>query len=397
MREPVRVLFLHPSNELYGADTSLLYLLRGLDRSRFNPLVLLANDMEYSGLLSAELEKSNILVHSFPIAVARRKYLSPTAFPGFLGRVRTSARAVSEIIRREQVDIVHTNTLAPWTGALAATRTKRPHVWHIHETLESPKSLVALMRRFVPSHSQRVVGVSQAALDNILVTPEARAKGVVIYNGKDPDIWMNATGRDRVRAEMGLTPEDIVVGMVARISHMKAQDLCVQVVSRLMPYFPRLHCFIAGGPVPGQTDAINTLHRLIAESPDPTRFHLLGERRDAPDLMTAMDILAAPSRYGEGASLTIIQAMFASKPVVATDVGGNRELVSSNETGYVVPNKDIEALTNALGRLVESAQRRDAMGAAGQQRALRYFTLDRIVPAFNDLLWEVYKGVPAGV
>jgi len=113
--------------------------------------------------------------------------------------------------------------------------------------------------------------------------------------------------------------------------------------------------------------------------------------------MMAMDILAAPSRYGEGASLTIIQAMFASKPVVATDVGGNRELVTHNETGYIVPSNDIEKLTDSLGRFVKSAQRRDAMGAAGQQRALRYFTLDRIVPAFNELLWEVYKGVPADV
>jgi glycosyltransferase involved in cell wall biosynthesis len=295
------------------------------------------------------------------------------------------------------VDIVHTNTLAPWTGALAAMRTKRPHVWHIRESLESPKQLVTLMRRFVPSHSQRVVGVSHAVLENILVTPEARAKGVVIYNGKEPGTWMNASGRERVRSELGLTPDDIVVGMVARISHMKAPDLCMQAVSRLMPYFPRLHCFIAGGPVPGQTDAINTLHRLIAESPDPARFHLLGERRDAPDLMMAMDILAAPSRYGEGASLTIIQAMFASKPVVATDVGGNRELVNHNETGYIVPSNDIEKLTNSLGTFVESAQRRRVMGAAGQQRALRYFTLDRTVSEFNQLLWEVYKGVPAGV
>src|SRR5262249_13600521 len=131
MRAPARVLFLHPSNELYGADTSLLYLLRGLDRSRFTPLVLLANDMDSKGLLSAELEKAHIEVHSFPIAVARRKYLSPAGLPGFLGRVRNSVRQVSEIIEREHIDLVHTNTLAPWTGALAAKKTRRPHVWHI--------------------------------------------------------------------------------------------------------------------------------------------------------------------------------------------------------------------------------------------------------------------------
>lgn len=392
MTEPARVLFLHPSNELYGADTSLLYLLRGLDRSRFNPLVLLANDLEYSGLLSAELQKANIAVFPFPIAVARRKYLSPAGFPGFLGRVRTSVRSVSEIIKRERVDVVHTNTLAPWTGALAAKRTGRPHIWHIRESLESPKQLVTLMSRFVPSHSVRVVGVSQAVLGNILVTDEARAKGVVIYNGKEPSTWMYATGRDRIRHELGIDPDAVLVGMVARISKMKAPDLCVQAISSLMPRYPRLHCFIAGGPVPGQTTVLEELRQLISQSPAPERFHLLGERRDAPDLMAAMDICVGPSRYGEGASLTIIQAMFAGKPVVATDVGGNCELVSHRDTGYIVPAEDVESLTQALDALVADSRLRMSMGQAGQQRAQRYFTLDRTVRQFNDLLWEVYVG-----
>lgn len=395
LMRPARVLFLHPSNELYGADTSLLYLLRGLDRSRFQPFVILANDLEYSGLLSKELAQAGIKVASLPIAVARRKYLSPTGLPSFLGRVRSSVRLVSQIIEQEQIDVVHTNTLAVWTGALAAKRSARPHVWHIRESLESPKQLVNLMQRFVPSHSVKVVGVSQAVLENILVTPKAREKGVVIYNGKEPATWMQASGRERVRAELGIGPQEVAVGMVARISKMKAPDLCVQAVARLQTYYPHLHCFIAGGPVPGQTDAIDELHQLIAASPAPHRFHLLGERRDAPDLMAAMDILAAPSRYGEGASLTIIQAMFAAKPVVATDVGGNRELVAAGETGFVIASDDVEALAHEIGRLVEQPQLRTAMGLAGQQRALRRFTIDRTIAEFNTLLWQVYTEAKA--
>ena len=398
LKRPARVLFLHPSNELYGADTSLLYLLRGLDRSRFDPYVIRANDLDYSGLLSKELTKSQIKVASLPIAVARRKYLSPTGLPGFLGRVRSSVRLVSQIIAQEEIDLVHTNTLAVWTGALAAKRTGRPHIWHIHETLHSPRQLVTLMQQFVPSHSVRVIGVCRSSLQNILVSAKARAKGVVIYNGKEPETWMGAEasgGRERVRRELGIGPDEVAVGMVARISTMKAPDLCVQAVARLQPHFPHLHCFIAGGPVPGQTEALEEVERLVARAPDPARIHLLGERRDAPDLMAAMDILAAPSRYGEGASLTIIQGMFAAKPVVASDAGGNRELVEAGRTGYLIPPEDVEALAEGLGHLARDAGLRRQMGGAGQQRALQRFTLDRAVSQFNALLWSVHVDASA--
>jgi glycosyltransferase involved in cell wall biosynthesis len=387
---PARILFLHPSNELYGADTSLLYLLRGLDRKRFLPSVVVANDLNYEGLLSRELAASGIECRSLPIAVARRKYLTPLGVPGFLMRLRSSTRLISQIIEDEQFDMVHTNTLAVWTGALAARRTGRPHIWHIREQLERPRQLVTLMRTFVPAYSTRVVGVSQAALENILVTPRARAKGIVIYNGVDPHTWMEATGRERIRAELGCAPDDVLIGMVSRISYLKATDICVEAVSRLLATNPHVRCFIAGGPVPGQTEMLERVQRLVAASPAPERFHLLGVRRDAPDLMAAMDILAAPSREGEGASLTILQAMFAGKPVVATDVGGNKELVVDGETGLIIPPGQVEPLVQALGNLVNNEVRRQAMGRAGRQRALVRFTVERTIREFNELLWDVY-------
>jgi len=396
MHQPAHVLFLHPSDELYGADTSLLYLLRGLDRARFQPFVILANDLAYSGLLSKELAAAGIPVMSLPIAVARRTYLSPTGLAAFLRRVRGSVRIVSEIIERESIDNVHTNTLAVWTGALAAKRAGRPHVWHIRESLQRPKQLVMLMRRFVPSHSARVVGVSQAVLDDILVTPEARAKGTVIYNGEEPQPFMHAAGREAIRQELGIGPDDVVAGMIARVSKMKAPDLSVRAASRLMNVYPKLHVFIAGGPVPGQTQPLHELRQLVAESPAPQRFHLLGERRDAPDLMAALDILAAPSRYGEGASRTILQGMFAAKPVIATDVGGNKELVQQNQTGFIIPSENVDALAQRIDILLRNEELRATMGRAGQEYALAHFTIDRTISAFNDLLWSVYADRGAG-
>lgn len=391
-RLPIRVLFLHPSNELYGSDLVLLNLLRGLDRTYFQPLVALADDLPYEGLLAKELAASGIECRSLPLAVARRKYFTPTGLVGFLRRLRASTRLIQRIVRDERIDLIHTNTLAVWTGGMAARRASLPHIWHVHEQIERPPQLRDYMRRFVPSHATRIVSVSRAALDHLLVSPEARAKGSVLYNGLVPSEWMGTDGRERIRAELGCGRDDVLVGMVARISSFKAPDLFVEAASRLLATHPHLRCFIAGGPVPGQKEMLERIQRLIAASPDPTRIRLLGFRRDTPALMSGMDVLVQPSRDPEACSMTILQAMFAGKPVVATDVGGNKELVGHGRTGWLVPREDVDALAGALGRVVEDTGMRAVFGRAGQQEALARFTLDQQVRAFNRLLWDVHTG-----
>jgi glycosyltransferase involved in cell wall biosynthesis len=394
---PARVLFLHPSDELYGSDLVLLNLLRGLDRSRFAPLVVLANDLPYQGALSRELEASGIEVLHLPIAVARRKYLSPTGMLGFRRALRRSTCMIADLIASERIDLVHTNTLAVWTGALAAQYAHRAHIWHVQEQIEHPALLRRYLARFVPAHSARVVGVSQAALDRVLLTPQAKAKGMVIYNAVVPEPWMQATGRERVRAELGCAPEDVLFGMVARISWLKGTDLCVQAMACLLARNPHAHCFIAGGPVQGQTEVLEQVQRLIAASPAPERFHVLGLRHDVPDLMAGMDMLMAPSRGGEGSSLTVIQAMFSGKPVIATDVGGNRELIVDGTTGTLVPSEDVARLADRMAALAADAAGRTAMGQAARERALAHFTVARQVARFNHLLEETHHSDQAVV
>ncbi|MGH2516214.1 MAG: glycosyltransferase, partial [Ktedonobacterales bacterium] len=156
-----RVLFVHPSDELYGADVVLLNLLRGLDRDRFRPLVVVANDLPYEGLLSRELAASGIECRKLPVAVARRAYLSPRGLPGFAVRLRRSVALLARIVAEEGVDLVVSNTLAVWPGALAARQTGRPHLWYVHELIERPRPLAVLLRRFVPAYSDRIICVSQ--------------------------------------------------------------------------------------------------------------------------------------------------------------------------------------------------------------------------------------------
>lgn len=390
VRRPARVLFLHPSNELYGSDLVLLNLVRGLDRHKFAPLVVLANDLAYEGLLGKELEASGITYRSLPLAVMRRKYFSPKGIPAFWKRLRDSTQMIVDLIAREHIDIVHTNTLAVWSGATAAQRAHRPHLWHVHELIERPPQLNSFMRRFVPSHAHRIISVSQAGLDHLLSPEVAQAKGLVLYNGLKGDEWMPSAGRERIRQEVGCGPQDILMGMMARISSFKAPDVFVQAVALLLAQRPNVRCFIAGGPVPGQTEMLERVQHLIAASPAPERIRLLGYRRDTPDLLAGLDVLVQPSRDPEACSMTILQAMFAGKPVVATDVGGNKELIVHGETGLLVPKEQPAALARALDELLSDPARRQAMGAAGQRRALAHFTLEDQVQRFNHMLWDAY-------
>jgi glycosyltransferase involved in cell wall biosynthesis len=136
---------------------------------------------------------------------------------------------------------------------------------------------------------------------------------------------------------------------------------------------------------------------LIAASPAPERFHVLGLRRDVPDLMAGMDVLLAPSRGGEGASMTIIQAMFSGKPVIATNVGGNRELVVDGTTGALAPSEDVDRLADQMAALAGDPARRGAMGQAARERALARYTLARQVARFNQVLEETCLAYQAGV
>ena len=111
---------------------------------------------------------------------------------------------------------------------------------------------------------------------------------------------------------------------------------------------------------------------------------LPGERADVPDVMRGLDCFVLPS-LAEGISNTILEAMASSLPVLATDVGGNAELVLAGETGQLVPAGDVEALAAGLAAMVADSAGAAAMGRAGRTRVERHFSLPAMVSAYQAL------------
>ena len=160
---------------------------------------------------------------------------------------------------------------------------------------------------------------------------------------------------------------------------MKDQISLVEATAALLRRHPSVRLQIVGdGPEMSrlqQAVAAQGLHRVV---------RLSGERADIPRSLATLDVFALPS-LGEGMSNTLLEAMAAGLPVVATRVGGNPELVSDGTSGLLVPPRDKDALVEALSVYVESRELRRRHGAEGRQRILREFTVERMAAGYAGL------------
>ena len=225
--KPVNVLYLDASRGLYGASRMLLTLLRGLDREKFNPRVILANDIaNEEALFPPELQKLQIPYREKALCVLRRtKYLTPR---GVVWLTRTLTASVSELvrlIRDRNIGLIHTNTSTVLSGALAAALTRTPHVWSVHEVLRWEGMVLSPL---LHSLSTRVTAISEAVAASLWQQfPPIKTKIVVIPNGIDAgritDLPPGAA--KNLRQELGISPDEPVVSMVGRIGSWKGEYL----------------------------------------------------------------------------------------------------------------------------------------------------------------------------
>lgn len=180
---------------------------------------------------------------------------------------------------------------------------------------------------------------------------------------------------------------DLVITTVGNIRRVKGHDLFIRAAAAILTAFPNTSFSIAGDVL--DPDYFAELQALVRDLNLTDRFHFAGGVANLRDHLAAADIFVLPSR-SEGFSNAIVEAMAASLPVVATDVGGNAEAVENGVTGFIVPPEDPGALTSAISRLLSDPALAASMGSAGRQRALDLFTteamMQRITTTYVRLL-----------
>ncbi len=387
------VLYVHPSNELYGADRSLLRLVQNLDRTEFSPVVAIANDVPYEeGLLTAQLAALDVPYVELKLGVLRRRYLSVVGLLVFAYQTVTAAWWLARYCRHHNIALVHTNSLAVLSGGLAAWLTRTPHVWHVREIITAGwlNWFLALALRLFATRVVAVSGPVQRHL--VAAQPRLARKTMVIHNGIDVARFMDAATAvtQAIRDEWQIPADALVVGMVGRISAWKGQEFLLQAAYPLLRQRDDVILVFVGGDVPGETAHQDTLTRLIQTYGVADKVRLVGFRADIPPVLAALDVFVLPSTRPDPFPTVVLEAMAAGKPVIATAHGGSVEQVQPGETGLLVSPVDATEMTQALEQLLNPASPRRNMGLAGRQRALAHFVTSRyvadVVRVYRELL-----------
>jgi glycosyltransferase involved in cell wall biosynthesis len=395
-KPPRAVLYLHSSDDLYGADVILLQLVTGLDRARFRPIVILPDDMRHVGLLSRELEAAGIEYHHLPIAILRRRYMSAFGLAGLLGRMVRGTLAVRRLARANDVTLLHGFTLAVIAAPVAAVALRLPLLMHAHEILLRPRWLRKVLHGLAARTAQTVLCVSEAVRSNILEDePEAEGKVVVIRNGIAAAA-APASGPE-TRAELGVPEEKPLVGMIGRVSAWKGQEVFVRAASRLQAEGVACHFVAIGGVFDGETRHLDQLHRVIAETGAGDVVTVVGFRKNAREYLAAFDVFVLPSTLPEPFGTVILEAMAAGVPVIATAHGGPLEMVVEGETGVLVAPGDPAALADAVAALLSDPERARRMGEAGRERFGRLFSLRRYLKEVQELYSTIEANSQTGV
>jgi glycosyltransferase involved in cell wall biosynthesis len=297
--------------------------------------------------------------------------------PGFRPAL---GRAIARIAANDEIDLIHTHHYSPFVyGALArlwAPRVALVFTEHGRLSDAPPSSKRRLANQLLSRVPHRVFAVSEDVKTHLVGEGFHPRSVGVIYNGVEAGLAAQPADRLRIRRQLG-----IVVGTVARLDPVKDLGTCISAIATMTT---RARLVVIGdGP-----ERIS-LEALAAERRIRDRVLFLGHRDDAREVLAGCDVYVNSS-ISEGVSLTILEAMAAGLPVVATRVGGTPEVVTT-EAGVLVPSRDPAAMANALERLSADPARGRALGMAGRKRLEERFTIDRMVSEYS----EVYRSLAA--
>ncbi|MEO0485609.1 MAG: glycosyltransferase family 4 protein [Pseudomonadota bacterium] len=213
----------------------------------------------------------------------------------------------------------------------------------------------------------------------------------VVLHGVDTDEFAPAADRAALRVKLGLDPDALIVGCFGRIRDQKGTDLFAEAMIRLLPDHPGAQGIIMGGITPQHQAFVDAIKAKIAAAGLGERLRILPEDKGfsiAP-WFQASDIYVAPQRW-EGFGLTPLEAMSCGVPVVATRVGAFEDLVAPGETGFLVDREDVDAITEATGKLMADAALRQRMADASRHKVVTQHKLvheaEAITAIYRELL-----------
>lgn len=365
-----RVLVVHSSADLYGADRSLLDFVR-LRPPDLDLTIVLPED----GPLIAELRATGVDVLVGEVCKIQRRMLSLGGLLHTVSAAIRSVRFLRGLHRQRNFELVYSNSVAILGGALAARSLHLPHVWHVREILSQSAALTWTFQNIVRALSARAICNSAQTMAWIRGSSPSKAEHfAVIWNGYDAPAMDN--DRVAVRKTLGASKDEVLFVLVGRVNAWKGQRQLVDSFRDLVQRADvRARLALVGSAFAGQEHFERELRSAIAASGCADRIGWFPFRPDIEAVWAAADVAVVPSIEPEPFGRVAVEAMAFGKPVIAAAHGGLIEIVEHEVTGLLFKPCDRAALSGAMDRLARQPELRERFGRAGMQRQQALFSV----------------------
>jgi glycosyltransferase involved in cell wall biosynthesis len=391
-----KILFVSNDSGTPGAQMSLYHLLKNLDRDKYEAIVTMHRDGPF-------MEKIRSL--GWPVVKLHRIRLTKSERPPLRGLgermtwwlwKKTRGEKVIRLIERENIDMVHTMSMVCFEGAYAARKTKRPHIWHIHEILPGNRRLFGVFGtrktlKMITRYADKVVCVSDAAKRQFVGWQRQPEKYITIYDGVDTRLFNPKAipVKDPVLREEYNIPEDMpIVGYAAKVAKQKGLSDLIDACVLLRQERVNFHLVVFGEIA--DVKFFYQLGNIIQQAGLEDRIHFLGKYpyENMPGILKQVDIFVS-SAHHDPFSHSLIEAMAVGIPVVGTNSGGTPEIIGSNKTGLLAKTGIPGNLAQNIKTLIQDSKKRKQFSKAALEKVESQFAVEQFVESVQQVYDEI--------
>lgn len=366
----MKILFIHPSTELYGADKILLYILKILNKEEHNITVLVPK----TGVLLDYIKQISL---NIKIVVDERMPIahSKLGIKGYFS-IPKKIHEIEKLFKKESFDCVYCNTLA--VVLLLYTKWAKNRIIHVHEIIENPVLNLAFSV-LLRLRTKNVICVSNKVKKNLLFSKKYK----VIHNGI-PDISGHI-----IKNEI---KERIIFVLPGRYMPKKGQWFLIDALEKMQKeYLSKIHISLYGSAPPNRPELQTQLQNIINERKLQTIISLHSFERDISQIYKQANVILVPSIMADPFPTTVLEALMFSRPVIATNHGGASEILEKEYSILISPN-DTEAFANAIQFFVDNSTLIQQMSEKARNKYEENLTEDKFAECFIQYFNKIKVG-----
>ena len=372
MENKTTILYVFAALPVGGAEQVLVSEMEGLDKTRFRPMVSVISEKGPVGEIIEQM--------GFPVFPLERMKKNQFDF-GII-------RDLKGIMIREGVSLVHTHLYDGGKyGRLAARLSGVPAVIHtVHNIYVKRRPKYHWINRGLSWFTDRIIAVSEAVRESLIHYDRIRPEKIrVIHNGIDVSRLQFSGDRKTIRSKLGIQPDELVIGVVARLEEQKGHRVLLEALSSIPGLPANLKVLFVGDGKLRSSLETETKQKGLA-----SRVFFLGTRKPIFPILEALDFFILPSLW-EGFSLALLEAMAVGLPIIATRVGGAAEAITSGMNGLLIPPDEPGILAGAIQEALLQPERFRQMGLRGQETVREHFSREKHVALLQDLYQTVLQ------